>query len=319
MKMPITLSEREGALHAIHESIATSGRSGSVLPCEEEAAALFLQVQSQGLHSGSTLRAPGIEALLQDHLPRHSPDRSGLVRPPARLGSGRVFRSPLDDSGEGGEAAPKKRAFERLEQGILERAQRLGLIDAKPEGAVDSTGFEDHHASRHYLTHRPTSRSFRANYWPKLTVLCHTRSYLWLAAEVARGPGYDCPHLIPVVAQGSAELVWDRILADAGYDSESNHRVCRESLGVRSTVIPVNSRGHRRWPKGVYRRQMRCRFPRRVYGHRAHAEGSFSQHKRHLGSALRNRTESSRAIECLFRVLTHNVMILALLLVELFY
>lgn len=202
---------------------------------------------------------------------------------------------------------------------MLERAVRLGLIDAKPEGAVDSTGLEDHHASRHYLTHRSTSRSFRAGCWLKLTVLCHTRSYLWLGADVGRGPGYDSPHLIPVVAQASVDLVWDRILADAAYDSESNHRVCRETLRVRSTVIPVNSRGHRRWPNGVYRRQMRRRFPQRVYGHRAHAEGSFSQHKRVLGSALRNRTESSRAYECLFRVLTHNVMILAYLLIEVFY
>src|SRR5882762_7399732 len=173
MRMPITLSEREGAQHAIHESFAPSSRPRSVLPCEAEAATLFEQVQPQGLHAGSALRTPGVEALLQDHLPRPSPDRFGVVRPTSCLGSGRGLRSPLDDSGEGGEAAPKKRGYERLERGILERAHRLGLIDPKPEGAVDSTGFEDHHASRHYLTHRSTSRSFRAGCWPKLTVLCH--------------------------------------------------------------------------------------------------------------------------------------------------
>lgn len=150
-------------------------------------------------------------------------------------------------------------------------------------------------------------------------MLCHTGSYLWLGADVARGPGYDSPHLIPVVAQASHGLTWDRILADAAYDSESNHRVCRETLGVRSTVIPVNSRGHRRWPRGRYRRQMRRRFLRRVYGHRAHVESSFSQHKRVLGSALSNRSEASRIVECLFRVLTHNVMILALSLLGVFY
>ena len=150
-------------------------------------------------------------------------------------------------------------------------------------------------------------------------MLCHTSSYLWLAAEVARGPGYDAPHLIPVVTQGSKELQWDRILADAGYDSEDNHRVLRNTLGVRSTVIPVNMRGHRRWPSGKYRRQMRRRFPRKVYGHRAHVESSFSQHKRVLGSALANRSEATRIVDCLFRVLTHNLMILAISLLRLFY
>src|SRR5258705_4125883 len=36
MRMPITLSEREGAQHAIHESFAPSSRPRSVLPCEAE-------------------------------------------------------------------------------------------------------------------------------------------------------------------------------------------------------------------------------------------------------------------------------------------
>jgi hypothetical protein len=39
---------------------------------------------------------------------------------------------------------------------------------------------------------------------------------------------------------------WDRILEDAAYDSEATHRLCREELGVHSTVIPINKRGQER-------------------------------------------------------------------------
>jgi hypothetical protein len=44
-------------------------------------------------------------------------------------------------------------------------------------------------------------------------------------------------------------------------------QLCREDLGVRSTVIPINRRGQgRKWPLMTYRRQMKRR--RRKYGQR---------------------------------------------------
>jgi transposase len=89
---------------------------------------------------------------------------------------------------------------------------------------------------------------------------------------------------------------------------------------VRTTVIPINRRGRgRKWPRTAYRRQMVRRFRkkpegsrhRRVYGQRWQAESAFSRHKRRLGSALGGRSDESRERECRFRVLTHNLMLLA--------
>lgn len=162
----------------------------------------------------------------------------------------------------------------------------------------------------HYLTRRRTSREFWARFWAKLTVVCHTRSYLWLGMGVAQGPSYDAPQLPAVVRQAAQWIPLDRILADAGYDSEANHEVCRRELRIRSTVIALNRRGFRRWPKGRYRRQMFRSFHRRVYGRRAHVESSFSQDKRHFGSALRARQPDPRKRELHLRVLTHNIAIL---------
>jgi transposase len=109
------------------------------------------------------------------------------------------------------------------------------------------------------------------------------------------------------------------VLAAAAFDSEAHHRFARELLGIRSSVIPINARGHDTAPKGKYRGQMARRFrPRpegsqhkRVFGQRWQAESAFSRHKRRLGSAVAGRSEVSRTRECLFRVLTHNLMLLA--------
>lgn len=112
--------------------------------------------------------------------------------------------------------------------------------------------------------------------------------------------------------QAAALIRIDTALGDAGYDAEHNHRLCREDLGVRQTVIRLNHRNTgRRWPKTPYRRAMRHRFPKTTYNQRWHAESGFSQHKRRLGSALTARGNASQARELVLRVLTHNLMLLA--------
>ncbi|GEM_PF-1735553 len=58
------------------------------------------------------------------------------------------------------------------------------------------------------------------------------------------------------------------------------------------------------------KRQMKTQFDKELYKQRSQIESIFSRHKRLMGSALRGRTETSQKRECLYRVLTHNLMIL---------
>ena len=112
--------------------------------------------------------------------------------------------------------------------------------------------------------------------------------------------------------QAAALVRIDTALGDAGYDAEHNHRLCREDLDVRQTVIPLNRRNTgRRWPKSPYRRAVRHRFPKATYNQRWHAESGFSQHKRRLGSALTARGDAAQRRELVLRVLTHNLMLVA--------
>jgi hypothetical protein len=147
--------------------------------------------------------------------------------------------------------------------------------------------------------------------FPKLTLVCHHASYLIAAVQLRYGPCNDAPDFLPAVRQAVGRLPIDRLLADGAYDAEPHHRVCREDLGIRQTVIRINPRGpkaHR--PSGRYRRQMYTRFPRRTYRQRWHIESMNSQHKRRLGSALRARTPAGRQDECFLRIVTHDLMIL---------
>jgi transposase len=183
--------------------------------------------------------------------------------------------------------------------------------------AVDATGYDARPVSGYFV--RRCGRRGTQRRWPKLTAVVDTRTHLFLAASVTRGPRQDAPQLLPVVRQAVKRASIDTLLADAGYDSETNHSTCRETFGIRSTVIALNWRGSRKWPKAKYRRQMVRRFRRkprgsrskRVYGQRAQAESAFSRSKRRLGATVAAVGWAYQKTEILLKVFAHNVMILA--------
>ncbi|WP_135468027.1 transposase [Crenalkalicoccus roseus] len=195
---------------------------------------------------------------------------------------------------------------------MVGRAQARGLIGPKPVAAVDATGLETRHVSAYFGMRRATGEGHRQRAWPKLTAVVHTASHLILGAVPGVGPSQDSPDFTPAMRQAGALIAVDAVLGDAGYDAEHNHRLCREELGVRQTVIRLNRRNTgRRWPKTPHRRAMRKRFDRTLYNQRWHAESGFSQHKRRLGSALTTRCDDAQARELVLRILTHNLMLLA--------
>ena len=152
-----------------------------------------------------------------------------------------------------------------------------------------------------------------------MTAAIDTHSHFIAGITVTTGPTNDSPEFTPVLLLASLLILWDRVLADAAFDSENHHRFAREELDIRSSVIPINPRGHDGAPGGRYRAQMARHFrPRaegnrrtRVFGQRWQAESAFSRHKRRLGSGLFGRSDESRERECRLRVLTHNLMLLA--------
>lgn len=194
---------------------------------------------------------------------------------------------------------------------MLDRARALGLFRDGRDSSVDSTGFETRHASQHYRYRRARDRGVDVDMpdWPKMTWVVDNASHLIAGVWAGRGPSYDFPTLEPALRQATEHLRAALLLADSGFDSEHNHRVAREDLGIARTLIALNSRGHRGPPKGKYRRQVHRRPGRAVYGQRWQIESTVSQHKRRFGSALRARSVDAQRTECLLRVLLHNLAI----------
>ena len=156
---------------------------------------------------------------------------------------------------------------------MVRRARARGLIDTAPVVAVDATGLETRHVSAHFGQRRSKGKGHRQRAWPKLTVVLHTGSHLLLGAVPGLGPSQDSPDFTPAMRQAAERVAIDTALGDASYDAEHNHRLCRDDLGVRQTVIRLNRRNTgRRWPKTPYRRAMRYRFPKPLYHQRWHIE-----------------------------------------------
>jgi hypothetical protein len=210
--------------------------------------------------------------------------------------------------------------------------------------ALDSTCFEQRHRSAHYdrrcrqMISRDGSRNAgkppekpgkwgasvnasrrrRVSALPKLSVAVAAACHLILAATVRTGNGSDAPDFDELLYRS-----WKRaprvkvVVADAGYDSERNHRIARQDMGVRSVIPPGIGRppAAGQLPGGRWRRHMAKRFARKAdakqYGQRAQSETVHSMVKRNQGSALRSRTPERRKQEMLLRVLTHNIMLLA--------
>ena len=192
--------------------------------------------------------------------------------------------------------------------------------------AIDTTGLETHHASFHYrygyseryqqsYAALHGGRSPKAEHWrprhPKLSAVVHTASHLIVGAVPTWGPSNDAPLLPEVLAQAVALLRFSAAVADAGFDSELNHRLSREDFGVQETAIPLNPRTTgQKGPRTPYRRQMYEAFPTSLYQERRQVESTFSQQKRRLGSALTTRSPAAQEREMILRVLTHNLLIL---------
>lgn len=190
----------------------------------------------------------------------------------------------------------------------LQRLLRLSLSQWPQRAmaaivALDSTGFEVGHCSRYY---RWRCRQRRGQHgWPKWAIAVAVRPQLICAQLCRAGPCGDFADLPPLATAALRAVPLRLLLADAGYDSESNHRFCRQTLAVRS-IIPA--RGHRPGAACTpYRQRMQRRFPRRLYGQRWIAETVISVVKRKFGDAVRAHTESRQYLELWLMGVTYNL------------
>lgn len=181
--------------------------------------------------------------------------------------------------------------------------------------ALDSTGLDCGHASRYYIRRRNGAKkqwqTVAYSRYAKLEAAFDCTSHLLLAALVGRGPRPDSDRFVPLLDATLANVRLGSALADAGYDSEANHRYARESRGVRSFIPATIGRPTAKPPTGRYRRRMRQRLHKDYgsYGQRWQAESGFSMFKRRLGSAVNGRSYWSQCRDLLLMAITYNIML----------
>ena len=230
----------------------------------------------------------------------------------------------------------KKRRIDRALDLLAddERKSLAADLAAKPL-TIDSTCYEPRHRSRHYdrvcrkmdlkpgqkYAKRPgkygpavnASRSKKLRQMPKLALAIAAASHRILAARASAGNGSDAPDFDPLLFQSWRRAKVKKVVADAGYDSEKNHRIARLDMKVQSIIPAKIGRPSAKAPLGRYRRLMKQRFARkadkRLYGQRSQSETVNSMMKRNLGEYLRSIRTDRRKQEMLLRALTHNLML----------
>ena len=181
--------------------------------------------------------------------------------------------------------------------------------------AFDSTGLDCGHRSYYYVRRRSATnkRWQRVTYrhYAKLELAVDTVNHVILAALTGRGPRPDTDRYVPLLKATQENVGVDATLADAGYDSEPNHRYAREQQGVRSFMPATIGRPTDKPPTGRYRRQMKQRLNKHYggYGQRWQVECTNSMIKRRLTATVAARSYWGQCRELLLIVLTYQCML----------
>jgi hypothetical protein len=193
--------------------------------------------------------------------------------------------------------------------------QHLGRRRRVHRAALDSTGLDCGHRSYYYVRRRSATnkRWQRVAYgrYAKLELAVDTDTHLVLASLAGRGPRPDTDRFVPLLKATVRQVRLEAALADAGYDSEANHRYARDTQGVRSFMPATIGRPTAKLPSGRYRRQMKQRLNKHYgrYGQRWQVECTNSMLKRRLTATVAARSYWAQCRELLLIVLTYQCML----------
>jgi hypothetical protein len=212
-----------------------------------------------------------------------------------------------------------EKSFRRLISATVERAQQTKILGRRSRlAAMDTTGFESQHTSRYYTLRRKKAgihgrkRAVSYRRYPKLGIVCDTSSHFILAARASQGPRSDYGDFRPLLVAAQARARPKTLLADAGFDSEANHQLARDELGIQSLIRAKQGRPTAAEPVGRYRKQMKRHLRHSRYGQRWQVETVNSMLKRLSGEVANARSYWRRCRLLLLKTLSHNISILKL-------
>ena len=167
---------------------------------------------------------------------------------------------------------------------------------------LDSTGFEAGHCSRYY---RWRCGRHGQHGWPKWIIAVWLPLQLICAQRAHGGPSGDFGELPPLVTAARRTLPFGRLLGDAGFASEANHRFCHEVLGIESILGQFARHGCA--PRTPWRKRLARQSPRRLYRSCWLVETVISVVKRKFGDAVNARSARRQYRQLLLLGVVYNV------------
>src|SRR6266550_8442356 len=134
--------------------------------------------------------------------------------------------------------------------------------------AMDTTFFESHHRSRHYEKRREQTRtktseksnkkarSAAVKRLPKMSIAVAAACHAILSIKTRTGGGGDSRWFEPLLFDAWRRAPVKKTVQDAGFDSEPNHQIARNDMGILSIIPPTSGRPSKGPPGGKWRRRM---------------------------------------------------------------
>lgn len=178
----------------------------------------------------------------------------------------------------------------------------------KSVAALDGTGLSTGATSSYFCQHRQGKHEGLQMQWGrylKWLLVMDVDRYVILAQMAKAHPCNDSATLRPLIDVAAKVLPVGRVLADAEFDSELNHKHIREKHKAQS-IIPAK-RGRPEWRLNGIRAQMREAFPEKRYHDRVQVESLFSSVKRKLSSRAAGIYEHTQRKQALILGLAYNI------------
>lgn len=164
--------------------------------------------------------------------------------------------------------------------------------------AIDATGFENHHASKHYC--RTINLRFSRRKYVKLSVAIDTQTQLICTQKSRVAPANDTKDFIPLLKKVKDTKI-GFVCADKGYDSKKNRQFVINKL----RAIPIIPK--RRYTKHYGYLKQGKKIDGKNYHQRSKVETVFSVMKKIFGSALKSTQIKTQRLEMAYKCLAYNI------------
>jgi len=183
--------------------------------------------------------------------------------------------------------------FRRFSTLLFERilAQTAKLFELSGIVAIDSTGFSTSHASRYFMMikYRRKKHVWKEAY-VKNSITADVEKQVILASRPRKDKGHDTLDFVPLVRRTSHVAGITTVIADKGYDSETNHEFVRNVIRAK-TVIPVRRMGRKPYKvSGRFRKEMVSNRDKKTYKKRQGIETVFFVMKAVFGDIVYSRS-----------------------------